>query len=127
MNAATCRAGSAIPAIVSVSAMMARSVRPAIGATWASSRPNRSANTSPYSCPLSPRPAFSSVWSTSHRTSSSGMTVKVTGRLGSRPGAAAGSRSAAAAGQQHRSRAGATRISRQTRAANAEGQDIRKR
>ncbi len=60
MNASTCRPGSAIPARASVSAMMARSVRPAIGATSASCRPNSSENTTPYRFRLRP-PASISV------------------------------------------------------------------
>ena len=81
MNAATCPRGSGTPAMVSVSTMMARSVRPAIGATCGSSRPNSSANTTPYRWVLRP-PALRRVWSTSHRTSSSGvsMTSKATAR-----------------------------------------------
>ena len=60
MNAATCPGGSGTPARVSVSVMMARSVRPAIGATCGSSCPNSSANTTPYRRLLRP-PASSRV------------------------------------------------------------------
>jgi hypothetical protein len=47
--------------------MIARSVRPAIGATLRSSRPNSSRNTTPYKSTLTP-PALISVWSTSQST-----------------------------------------------------------
>ena len=64
-------AASAVRAVtvsVSTMMMMARSVRPAIGATCGSSRPNSSANTTPYRWVLRP-PALTRVWSISHRIS----------------------------------------------------------
>jgi hypothetical protein len=47
-KASTRSRGASIPAIASVSAMIARSVRPAFGATAGSSRPNISRNTTSY-------------------------------------------------------------------------------
>ncbi len=70
MNGSTCRRGSGTPASVSVSRMIARSVRPAIGADTPSDRPNSCRNTTEYRSAPTP-PALSRVPSTSQSTRSS--------------------------------------------------------
>ena len=67
MNSSTYRRGSAMSASSSVSRMIARSVRPAIGASASGDRPNSWPNTMVYSSAPTP-PAFSSVPSRSHST-----------------------------------------------------------